>query len=479
MNIAFSPKGTLPFRSPEDALGISRSALANRVLTVAGDVTFIIDSNNVIRDVALGSNAIGEQWVPEWLDKPWLDTVTVESKPKITMLLEQARSDAQPKWRQINHISDLGEIPVRYLTLSADDEGRVIAIGRDMRAEAMLQQRLLQAQQSIERDYVKMRQAESRYRMLFELSSEAVLVVETGTRRIADANPAACAMVASTAKALTGQPVANLFAVESRETAIALLGSVAAAEQAKPATVRLASGDAEFSMAASLFRQDRGSCFLVRLVARDVQMRMMDQADKPLFDVLDNMPDGFVVTDDSLLILAENAAFLDMVQVPRKEQVRGQPLSRFLGRPGIDLNLLVAQLREHGAARNFATVLRGLYEDQDEVEVSAVSVSDGGAERFGFSIRVVARRLAAIPAPMPGLAHSVEQMTELVGRVPLKEIVRESTDLIERLCIEAALAFTADNRASAAEILGLSRQSLYSKLHRHGLGNLGDDSSGD
>ena len=52
------------------------------------------------------------------------------------------------------------------------------------------------------------------------------------------------------------------------------------------------------------------------------------------------------------------------------------------------------------------------------------------------------------------------------------EIVRESTDLIERLCIEAALQYTSDNRASAAEILGLSRQSLYSKLHRHGLGNL-------
>jgi len=65
-----------------------------------------------------------------------------------------------------------------------------------------------------------------------------------------------------------------------------------------------------------------------------------------------------------------------------------------------------------------------------------------------------------------------EQLTELVGRVSLKEIVRESTDLIERLCIEAALTFTGNNRASAAEILGLSRQSLYSKLHRHGLGNL-------
>ena len=73
---------------------------------------------------------------------------------------------------------------------------------------------------------------------------------------------------------------------------------------------------------------------------------------------------------------------------------------------------------------------------------------------------------------MRDLPRSVEQLTELVGRMSLKEIVRESTDLIERLCIEAALAYTDDNRASAAEILGLSRQSLYSKLHRHGLGSL-------
>jgi DNA-binding NtrC family response regulator len=67
------------------------------------------------------------------------------------------------------------------------------------------------------------------------------------------------------------------------------------------------------------------------------------------------------------------------------------------------------------------------------------------------------------------MPRTVEQLTELVGRMPLKDIVRESTDLIERQCIEAALSFTSNNRASAAEILGLSRQSLYSKLHRHGL----------
>ena len=73
------------------------------------------------------------------------------------------------------------------------------------------------------------------------------------------------------------------------------------------------------------------------------------------------------------------------------------------------------------------------------------------------------------------LPRSVKQMTGLVGQVPLKNLVRETTDLIERLCIEAALELVGDNRANAAEMLGLSRQSLYVKLRRYGLGDLGPE----
>ncbi len=54
----------------------------------------------------------------------------------------------------------------------------------------------------------------------------------------------------------------------------------------------------------------------------------------------------------------------------------------------------------------------------------------------------------------------------------MKDLVRESSDLIEKLCIETALELTGDNRAAAAEMLGLSRHSLYVKLRRYGLGDL-------
>ena len=66
-------------------------------------------------------------------------------------------------------------------------------------------------------------------------------------------------------------------------------------------------------------------------------------------------------------------------------------------------------------------------------------------------------------------------MAKLVGQVSMSELVQESTEMIERLCIEAALQRTGDNRAAAADLLGLSRQGLYMKLHRYRLAGFGSD----
>ncbi len=72
-------------------------------------------------------------------------------------------------------------------------------------------------------------------------------------------------------------------------------------------------------------------------------------------------------------------------------------------------------------------------------------------------------------ATAAGTAGATEDLMHLVGSVPLKELIRASTEEIEKMCIEAALKMTGNNRASAAEMLGLSRQSLYVKLRRFGL----------
>jgi len=135
---------------------------------------------------------------------------------------------------------------------------------------------------------------------------------------------------------------------------------------------------------------------------------------------------------------------------------------------------MLTNLRQHRSVRLFATTLRGEYGADAEVEISASSIVQAGEPCLGFTILNVGRRLQTDARAGRELPRSVDQLPELMGRVPLKELVREATDLIERLCIEAALELTQDNRASAAEMLGLSRQSLSVKLRRYGMGDLAD-----
>ena len=457
--------------APLSAMGPLSADAVVQALAVASDITLLIDRRGIVRDLALGSADLAEHGVQDWVGRPWADTVLPENRAKIVEMIEGVTPH---RWRQVNHPSVTGDLPIRYMAIAAGEDGRLVAIGRDMRAAAALQQRLLRAQQSMERDSLRLRQLEARYRLLFENAEEAIIVVDTATRRVTEANPAARHLAGLPMAGLEGQPFAALVHPQDRDMAIALLGAAAAAEQRQPSQLQMIGGEA-CQVSATLFRQDRGSYLLLRLHP----LGGGRAGERPLSEVLDRMPDAFLLTDQKLDILAANGLFLDLVQAARPEDVRGAPLSRFIGRPGIDLGLLTAQLREHGSVRNFATVARvgnpregGAEED---VELSAVTSLEGDEPRYGFSIRRTSPVLAAGNDGRP-LPRSVEQLTELVGRVSLKEIVRESTDLIERLCIEAALTYTSDNRASAAEILGLSRQSLYSKLHRHGLGNLVPDS---
>jgi DNA-binding NtrC family response regulator len=74
------------------------------------------------------------------------------------------------------------------------------------------------------------------------------------------------------------------------------------------------------------------------------------------------------------------------------------------------------------------------------------------------------------PAPGDGeLAATLAAMAGKVGRTPLLQLVRETTGAVERHYIDAALQLAGGNRTAAAELLGLSRQSLYVKLNRYAI----------
>lgn len=331
-------------------------------------------------------------------------------------------------------------------------------------------------QQSLERDYRAMRQLETRYAMLFEQMGEPVLIVEAGSLRIREANPAAHKLFDARPGSLPGKRLTPLIQTNSREAVQALAGAALASESVSPVTIRLAGGRGEVRASLTGFSQDRERLLMVRL--SDGEEAPSDEAAPGTLNLIDAMPDGFVIADSGCELIDANAAFVELVGAASAQTVRGKHLSQWIGRPGIDLELIESQIEEHGAARNVGTVVRKDGDAKGEpVEISAVrSLGESGeGGLYAFLIRPIARRVRDLPPAMEALPRSVDQLTEMVGRMSLKEITRESTELIERLCIEAALEFTSDNRASAAEILGLSRQSLYSKMHRYGIGNFDPD----
>lgn len=463
------------FRAPKRTLGDLDAEIAAELIAAAADIALIIDAKGVIRDVSLGDEDLAKEGFETWVGQPWVATVTVESRPKVEEMLRDARQKSPTRWRQVNHSTKSGgDIPIRYAALPIGDSGRVVVVGRDLRAIATLQQRLVDAQQSMEREYARVRHAETRYRLLFQIAAQPVLIVDANSMKVVEANPAAGQLLNKSIKRLSGRAFSDLFEAQGAKAVQAHLAQVRATGRAEEITAKLHDGTTEAVVGASMFRQDNAAHFLVRLSPVEVDPATPKVGSK-ILSVVENLPDGFVVTGIDRRILTANAAFLDLAELASEEQARGESLDRWVGRPGVDLDALVTNIREHGAVRNFSTILRGEYGANEEIEVSAVSVLTGEYPCYAFTIRNASSREPARPNSPRELPHSVEQLTQLVGRVTLKELVRETTDVIERLCIEAALELTGDNRASAAEMLGLSRQSLYSKLRRFGITDSGND----
>jgi transcriptional regulator PpsR len=462
------------FKSPARWLaGIDADAAA-LLIAAAADIAVIVDHDGVVRDFAFQSEALAHEFSEHdhWLGKPWRDSVTVESRPKIDEMLADAAAKTHRNGRQVNYPTSRGaDIPILFSALPVGKTGQVIAFGRDLRAFATLQQRVVDVQQSFERDYARMRHIETRYRILFQMTPEPVLIVDAGSQKILEANPAARALLGPKGKVI-GLALHELTDQQTAQEVDLMMANIRAAGRADDVAFRLAGHTEAMTASAFLFRQGNAQLVLLRLAQPPPpsEPARISNAKATLLQLVERVPDGFVVTDHDGIIIAANDAFLEMAQLHNEAQAQGQSLDRWLGRPGVDLGVLLSNLRQHGEVRLFSTQLRDEFGAELDVEISAGAVINGGDPSYGFAIRAISRRIAtAAPANPRAFPKSLEQIIELIGRVSLKDLVREATDVIERLSIEAALAMTGDNRASAAEVLGVSRQSLYVKMRRHGL----------
>ncbi|MGL4320968.1 MAG: helix-turn-helix domain-containing protein, partial [Paracoccaceae bacterium] len=173
--------------------------------------------------------------------------------------------------------------------------------------------------------------------------------------------------------------------------------------------------------------------------------------------------------------MAANEAFLNLTDAASMSMVRGRPLAEFLVRGDVDMRMLIENVKRTGSMRVYVTRLKTDFSGQVGVEISAAWLNDRPKPVLGLIVRD-ASRADAVRRPVHGMGDAnARNMSELVGSSTLRDIVAETTDVIEKMCIETALELTRNNRVAAAEMLSLSRQSLYVKLRKFGLINKDDD----
>ena len=453
--------------------------LAARLLALSVDITLILDSSGKIESVIDGIKPVFRN-TPNLVGKKWLDTVSIDSQPKVNALLKSREDQGEQKWRQVNQEFDKAvSLPIQFSTIYFPKDKKFIAIGKDLSSIATLQQKLVQSQQEIEREYANLHAIQNRYLQLFNHVDQAYLIVDSQTQKIIDINKSATTLVGNLKKNL-GKPLMHLFAKDDHESIENFLTDSKPGLIQSPIQAALEGSHENVEISSLLLREGNQNICLVSLRPGSKTTHLTSSNDQAVLfsQAIENYQDGFVICSSNGVILTANNTFISMSRSAYKENILGKSLEIWLGRGSVDLKIVLSTVREFGSIKDYASSITS--EDGGsplDVRISAMQFNNGGLDLLAIGIHALPKNTTQELQQSDNLGKNARELTQLVGKVPLKQIVTETTDIIEKLCIVAALDITMSNRASAAELLGLSRQGLYIKMRRFGIidSNVADD----
>jgi transcriptional regulator PpsR len=364
---------------------------------------------------------------------------------------------------------------VRYALHLMETDGSILMLGRDLRPIAEVQQQLVAAQLALEKDYESQREVDTRYRVLMEVARDPIMLVSMSNGRIVDLNPAAALLLGGSKAELTGAAIAQEFEGRRRGELLEHMGALGGTEAGGPIEVLARRSQRRLMMATTVFRAAGERILLCQIDVADKSRGTSDELAENLSRLFHEGVDGVLFTDAEGTIKAANEAFLNLTDAASMSMVRGRSFGDFLVRGAVDLRMLIDNVKRMGTLRVYSTRLTTDFSGQVAVEISASWLNDRPKPVLGMIIRDASRADAMRRPAFTATEDGARNMVELVGSSTLRDIVAETTDVIEKMCIETALELTRNNRVAAADMLSLSRQSLYVKLRKFGLLNKDDE----
>ena len=453
----------------------------DRLIEQAFDIAVFIDNSLVVTAISVSPDSPSLGRLDHWIGREFESFLNVESREKFAqrIALMRADPDSVPGPVELNHSDNANwEFPVRYtLHREAGSDG-LLLLGRDMQPLAEIQQRLVREQVAREREVEKYRGIETCYRVVLEASETPLVLVEPEAGRIRDINSAAALLLGSKRDVLTGSSFAQVFEGQRRGNFIEQLKAAASSDDVTGFEAVARRNGRVVSLNPNFFRASGEVLMLCRLALIEDEDAARPESAQSLSALFEASSDAIVLADVNGVIRDANEGFLILSDAAQLRDVQGRSMADFLSRGSVDLKLILDNTRKKGRMRSYSAQLQSVVGTRASVDIAATSLRGRNADLgVGFIIRDVTPRDAPLVQDS-GAAVSDEAMRnvmDLVGTASLKELVSATSDVVEKMCIETAVRLTNNNRVAAAEMLGLSRQSLYVKLRKYGLLNAQDE----
>lgn len=422
-----------------DSLSEFAPELAKMFVALDGDIVLIVGQDGVIQNVAMGT-AINEPVAGKWIGRHWAETVTGHTRRKIELLMQEVEIGGVTRRREVNHQSSTGtDIPVSYSALRLGKQGPVIAVGRDLRTVAAIQQQMLTAQQEMERSYWTLRRDQGHQRELNQVASDAVLVVTGRNFELSKSNAAADNLLL--------QADASLC-LQLRE----LLDKARQSGKAVEVRTRLKAKGPNSPLldlfVTSLRSHEPGN------VARNmlVRARKVGINEAPPADI------RTIITDTQGRILMASDAVIAMCANSGTSVLYGKSLSSLLDSAQGVLAELPQRVLQDGMAHIPSTILGGNATPACEAEVTATLMTDGDQERIGFCLRV--QTISTVDT----WTQSLQSL--LASHLPLTDLLQQVQKLTEHKAIVDALRGNGANISASANLLGVSVTDLTQRIER-------------
>ncbi len=445
------------------------------IVELAADLAVYLSPNGEVEGISVNPDCPSLGCLDHWVGRDFKSFLTIESVAKLDERVAEMRADASmtPRWIEINHVDNATwEFPIRYSIHRTYNSDHLLLLGRDMQPIAEVQQRLVSEQLARERDQQRLRSEQTFYNVALEASDTGLIMVEPETGKIRDLNSAAALLLGTKASTLTGSSLAQAFEGRKREELLDELQEAARADEAKCVELMARRNGHSLLLYPDFFRAAGQLFMLCRLVPVDASMSTSAEVAQSTALLFASTSDAIVLTDAKGMVREANESFLVMADAAQMRDIRGTSFADYLARGSVDLKIILEAALKKGRLSNYATKITSVAGTRTSVDISASRLEhQGGDFGFGFVIRSVApSEMGDGDATVGAVSEdAMKNVMDLVGTASLKELVSATSDVVEKLCIETAVQLTGNNRVAAAEMLGLSRQSLYVKLRKHGI----------